>query len=212
MPRTHADGIFTDWGGVHAPLSIIGALANLQNTMFRNMHLHSEVVDVSFGGGVRFDNVSLANVALEHGAVVSTSANDYTPSLPCDFLYDAFDDLGYDVHVMAVPEEQQGVFGEEFRILEGVMSDCLSLGAPKGVLLPGCPAASVEKREQLCDGKTLHDIANDYSVFSAVPGEDASMSHHADNWMLQAATAPFESLLLWNDDAWLASVQLVRFL
>ena len=137
-----ADSVFTDWGGSHAPLSIgYAGLANIQNSVFRNMHLFSEIVDVSFGGAVRFENVSLANVTLEHNAVVSTSGNDYNTNPPSRFVYDAYDDFGYDVQVVAVPEGRRGEFGEEYRIVEDVMSDCLYLLAPQGLLLPGCPEA-----------------------------------------------------------------------
>ena len=232
-----ADSVFTDWGGFQAPLSIgYAGLANIQNSVFRNMHLFSEIVDVSFGGAVRFENVSLANVTLEHNAVVSTSGNDYNTNAPCSLVYDAYDDFGYDVQVAAVPEGRRGEFGEEYRIVEDVMSDCLYLRAPQGLLLPGCPDASVQKRRRMRAGKTDHlqfvagtegvstteaqpqDAAADdgYDATDADYQYDpqfdyeAEQQYVADDWITQVVSRPFESLLLWKNDTWLTALQAVR--
>ena len=232
-----ADSVFTDWGGFQAPLSIgYAGLANIQNSVFRNMHLCSEIVDVSFGGAVRFENVSLANVTLEHNAIVSTSGNDYNINPPSSLVYDAYDDFGYDVQVGAVPEGRRGDFGEEYRIVEDVMSDCLYLLAPQGLLLPGCPDASVLKRERMRAGKTDHlqfvagtdrvstteaqppDAAADdgYDAtdadyqFDPQLDYEAEQHYSADNWITQVVSRPFESLLLWTNDTWLTALQAVR--
>lgn len=233
----HADSVFTDWGGFQAPLSIgFRGLANIQNSVFRNMHLFCEIVDVSFGGGVRFENVSLANVVLEHSAIVSTSGNDYHTTWRYTLSYDAYDDLGYDVQVAVVPEGRRGEFGEEYRIVEDVMSDCLFLRAPAGVILPGCPDASAQKREKMRAGK-----ADDFKFVDgkgAVPAKEAQppdvavaggsdeayaeylydpqldyadgLSESRETGVSKVASHPFEGLLLWMNDTWFTALRAVR--
>ena len=63
-----ADCIFTDWAGVLSPITLkFQSVATIRNSVFRNMHLNYEIVDVSFAGIVNFRNVLLANVTLERG-------------------------------------------------------------------------------------------------------------------------------------------------
>lgn len=232
MRAVHADSVFTGWEGLQAPLSIkYGGLANIQNTVFLNMHLLSEIADVSFGGGIRFENVSLANVTLGHGAVVSTSTNDDAEVAPCYIIYEADDDDGYDVQVVAVPEGQRGPFGEQYKIVEGVMSDCLFLVAPHGLVLPGCPDASAQKRARMRAGTTGHVInggssgrvcgpqgvpadptlsdQNDQGVDSDAYYDTADYYFSRDDWITKSASAPFDSLLLWQSAPWLVSLRQV---
>lgn len=129
-----------------------GALAHVHNTVFHDTHLAAELVDVSFDGTVRFSNVSLANVTLDRGAVVSTSNNDYAApqGAVSNFLYYAEDDEAYDVDVEPVPAAAAGVFGAEFGIADAVMSDCVFLAiVPQTTVMPGCPEESALQRAQI---------------------------------------------------------------
>eukprot|EP00892_Ulva_mutabilis_P004146 jgi/Ulvmu1/2102/UM125_0006.1 len=144
--------IFTGWGGSQPPLQLSGrASAHVTNTVFRNMYLYAEIVDVSEGSSVRFQNVSLSHVQLQHGAVVSTTKNDYTGIDACEYEYWPSDHDEYDVDVvpLPVPQSEDRVVGEHYMIVDGDMSDCLFLMAAESVVLPGCPADLRQKRRKI---------------------------------------------------------------
>eukprot|EP00892_Ulva_mutabilis_P004148 jgi/Ulvmu1/2104/UM125_0008.1 len=155
------DCIFTDWGGSDPPVQVMHrSVANIHRTVFRNMHLASEVVDVSWGGAVRLVDVAFANVTLERGAVVSTADNDYRQSVVANVNYYAEDDESYDVDVAEVAPEDAGVFGEEFHVAEAVMSDCVFLPVrPATLLLPGCPPPSAAARARVMARETMRPDA-----------------------------------------------------
>eukprot|EP00892_Ulva_mutabilis_P004444 jgi/Ulvmu1/2371/UM130_0002.1 len=144
--------IMTDWSGGASPLGLFySGMATLVDTVFRNMRLSTEIVDVTGGGTVRLVGVGLANVTLTRGRVVSTSNNDYY--VPNDFIeglqYYAEDDAEYDVDAAPVPLDERDEFGSEFVIADQTMSDCVYLLAPPDTILPGCPPASVDKRREI---------------------------------------------------------------
>lgn len=146
----HADCIFTDWTGLGSPLSIhFQSVANVENTLFRSMRLSVEVVDVSYQGAVRLANARFADVTLQHGRVVSTTANDYQQADGHFLLYYADDDAAYDVPLTPVPPQQRSPHGEEFWVEEAVMSDCLWLQAAPDIALPGCPEGSAAARARV---------------------------------------------------------------
>lgn len=120
------------------------SVANIRNTLFRNMLLAVELVDVSNSGTARFENVLLSNVTLRRGAVVSTTFNDYQPVFGYYTRYYAADDENYDVEVVPVPMDERDAFGEDFRIDYDIISDCIGIlldTESQGVDLPvpGCP-------------------------------------------------------------------------
>ena len=115
------------------------------------MRVEAELVDVSYEGTVHFTNVSLANVSLEHGAVVSTTLNDYQQAIGFYIMYYAEDDAAYDVDLVAVAPADAGVFGEEFRIVNDTLSDCIYLLRPADSVLPGCPVSSLAGRNRTID-------------------------------------------------------------
>ena len=126
-----ADCIFTDWAGSTSPIRAGPASANVRNSVFRNMHLAVEIVDISFGGLTMLDDVMLANVSLEHGQVVSTTMNDYealrVPSSLAylGMMYYADFDAEYDVLVTNAPSHQRGMFGAEWYVEHSAMIDCI---------------------------------------------------------------------------------------
>ena len=144
----HADCIFTGWTGHDSPLAIqYESSANVVNTVFRSTRLDVELADVSNGGVVRFEDVKLANVSLNHGRIVRTSWNDYESGLGRQ--EPAVDGHDYDVEYTPVPVAERSMFGEEFLIDDQVMSDCLYKDAADGVILPGCPMVSAQRRREL---------------------------------------------------------------
>ena len=147
--KWYADCIFTDWFGDSSPLGVFGwSIANVVGTVFRNMWLQREIADVSWGGVVHFESVKLANVTISTAHVVSTSASDYLPILGYDAYYNPEDDAEFDVELESVPVADRGMFGEEFRIGDQFMSDCLALADPNDTILPGCPPLSVQRRQE----------------------------------------------------------------
>ena len=160
---------------------------------------------------------------------MSTSGNDYNTNQPGAFTYDAYDDVGYDVQVTAVPQGQRGPFGEQYRILEDFMSDRLFLRAPAGLILPGCLAASAHKRERMkseeADRYKSAVGEQGASTTAAKPVEVAKPDgtnagyvqythdvrfyseverwYTADDWVSKVQFRPFVSLLLWKNDTWL---------
>ena len=124
------------------------AIANVEDTVFRNMRLNVELVDVSKGGTVRFQNVQLADVSLHQGKIVSTSVNDYENNQDFGFFYTAADDAEYDVEYMPVPMEERGMFNEDFIINNQLISDCMYMKANRSIM-PGCPPSSVTRRLEI---------------------------------------------------------------
>ena len=182
----HADCIFTDWAGNASPLGLFySSIANVVDTVFRNMWLHVELADVSFGGVAHFENATLANVSLSHGKIVSTSNNDYTEAVGFMMEYYAEDDADFDVEFTPVPLNQRGMFGEEFRVGNQTMSDCVILPVVNGTILPGCPPSSVQRRLELA----MRGIG---------PQDDSTF---AADWY------NIDDYLLTKDDAWLLAVE-----
>eukprot|EP00892_Ulva_mutabilis_P006269 jgi/Ulvmu1/4013/UM188_0003.1 len=186
------DCIFSDWSGSEPPLASIKTVTRVRNSIFRNMHLHVELVDVSFGGIVRLENVALANVSLVHGAVVSTTANDYLDGLGI-VIYTPSDDEDYDVELTLVQPSQRSPLGKDFMIENATMSDCMFLLAREGQVFPGCPARSVAGREQLV-----------HSWDATVELEDLPQEPSFDEYDGEAL---FNELLLQPDDVWFTQLQ-----
>lgn len=185
-----ADCIFTDWAGTSSPITLSGqSSTHLRNTTFQNMRLAVELADVSGGSAARFSNVSLTNVTLERGAVVSTTNNDYTTGDDCYLVYYADDDAAYDVAATpapmsaaappdspradADPNADDGACpGTDTVIVDETGSDCLYLLAPEGLVLPGCASASAVRRRRMRAGETdamvlAHDGSGDVCSASA---------------------------------------------
>lgn len=197
----HADCIFTDWLGGRSPLAALyGGLANVVDTVFRNMILNVEVADVSYNGVVRFQNVSFANVTLAHG-VVSTTDNDYSSEYNFNVEYYAADDANYDVEVDAVAIGERGMFGAEFVITEAVMSNCVYLLSERDKVLPGCAEASVQQRaamirrqrtETPSDGDGGGEQVTDYNTGDPDARLEEDLPLLTDPWLqaLQASVGP----------------------
>lgn len=117
------------------------SVANIRNTLFRNMLLAVELVDVSTSGMARFENVLLSNVTLRRGAVASTTLNDYHTVPGYYTSYYAADDEYYDVEVVPVPIDERDAFGEDFRIDYDIISDCIGIliSREADLPVPGCP-------------------------------------------------------------------------
>ena len=113
------------------------------------MYLEAEIADVSIEGIVHFQNVSLANVTLQHGAVVSTTLNDYQFAVGYYLTYYAEDDANYDVPLEVVRPSEQSMWGQEFLIRNSSMSDCVYLMVRPGTVYPGCPPESVAGRARI---------------------------------------------------------------
>lgn len=133
------------------PLMLVySAVANIHNTVLYDIKLSSEIADVSFHSTVRFENVSLADVTFSSDTgVVSTSYNDYTPININSATYMNEDDAGFDVLLEPVPLEDRGVFGEQYVIVDDIMSDCVYFSWEDEPLLPGCPPKARLLRAQL---------------------------------------------------------------
>ena len=142
----HADCILTGWTGGASPLEILyESSANVVDTVFRNIRLDVELVDISYGGVVRFEDTKLANISLNHGKIVSTSRIEEGGGRQ-DTNAEGND---YDVEYTPVPVAERSMFGEEFFIADQTMSDCLYKEAADGVVLPGCPLVSTQRRREL---------------------------------------------------------------
>ena len=117
------------------------------------MEQSAEIVDVSYGGLVRFENVLFADAVLPDMHVVGTSMNDYRPPLHAGYdehgVYYSTDDESYDVKTTVLPPNKVGVFDAD-RIIEiAVMSDCLFLEYEENDTTPqpGCPPESIQARQ-----------------------------------------------------------------
>ena len=146
------------------------------------MWLHVELADVSFGGLVHFENAELANVSLSHGKIVSTSENDVIEQSYDTPFYYAEDDAEYDVDFVPVPIADRGIFGEEFRIGDQIMSDCLFMNAMRDTVIPGCPPSSVQRRLEIAMQRVLpHSYTPDYDDWNNI---DDYIPTQADPWLL----------------------------
>lgn len=153
---------------------------------------------MSWGGAVRFTGVEFANVTLEHGAVVSTSDNDFHDAAQQSVIFDPEDDAGYDVEVDQVAPQDAGMFGSEFRIEDAVMSDCLYMAvAPGSLTMPGCPPESAEQRER------VRTRDPDYRAGELVKTAAPIAMGEAGIQAIQAA-------LTATDEAWLSQTLQVR--
>ena len=126
-----------------------GSIANVVDTVFRSMRLNVELADVSFGVIVRFEDVKLANVSLNHNKIVSTSLDEYDYYGDDEWQDTAVDDKEHDVEFAPVPVAERSMFGEEFQIADEIMSDCLYVDAADGAVLPGCPLVSAQRRQEI---------------------------------------------------------------
>ena len=117
------------------------------------MKQSTEIVDVSYGGLVRFQNVLFSDSGLPDMHVVGTSMNDYHHPLDARYdvqgVYYASDDATYDVTTAVLPPEKGGVFDANYGIETAVMSDCLFLEYEENDTMPrpGCPPGSIPARE-----------------------------------------------------------------
>eukprot|EP00892_Ulva_mutabilis_P010359 jgi/Ulvmu1/7696/UM038_0128.1 len=192
------DSVLSDWSGFLSPVRVTaGSVANVRNTVFRNMHLAVEIADVSFIGAVRFENASFANVTLQHGAVVSTTVNDYKEVAPDYGLhYYAEDDAAYDVDVRPLAPGEAGVFGAEFGVDKDVLGDCAYTWAydhPQ----PGCPEASLQQVERVRarvqgNSAILGYLPDDYGE-DAYGAEDGPADALADTLADGPADGPADS-------------------
>eukprot|EP00892_Ulva_mutabilis_P004147 jgi/Ulvmu1/2103/UM125_0007.1 len=181
-----ADSVFSDWEGSLSPLRANGgSVINTVHTTFRNMHLAVEIADVSRQGSVRFEDVRLANVTLQRGAVVSTSENDYEQPASHYYLwYYAEDDEEYDVKVEALPPGQGGEFGADRIIRQDVMGDCVFVHTvPEFAVQPGCPNASVQQRERV-KARSRGSLPTEEKIpieyFSVYAPDPAEYNYYAD--------------------------------
>ena len=199
----HADCVFTDWAGWQSPFKIhFKSVFHVRDTIVRNTFIRVEIADVSFEGIVHFQNVSLANVTLLYGEVVSTTDNDYNAAVDFYLTYYADDDANYDVPVDIVQPRERSMWGEEFVLTNATMSDCLYLQALPGTVYPGCPLESINGRARLqAEGK-----AGPLRTYQAAPydrSEDADdMDMDPNQWFL--------AKLLDVDDPWLLEMVEVR--
>ena len=194
----HADCIFTDWAGFHSPLTIkFQSVMSVRNTIFRNMNLHVEIADVSFEGIVHFEDVRFANVTLEHGAVVSTTLNDYQQAIGFYVNYYADDDAEFDVQVSPVLPSEQGVFAEDFVVVNDTMSDCVYLLAIRGTVLPGCSKISLDARKRVVERSWDGSIVRSSTgvPFTLGPGYDYAVDYDQAAAPVGSAAYDYEGLL-----------------
>ena len=121
--------------------------ANVVDTVFRSMRLDAELADVSSGGHLRFEDVKLANVSLNHGKVVSTSFyDDERQYARQEHIAEGED---YDVVYTPVPVAERSMFGEDFLITDQIMSNCVSTNAPDGDLVEDCALVPAQRRKKM---------------------------------------------------------------
>ena len=173
--RVYADCIFTDWRGATSPIIVAHeGVANIVNTVFRNFNLVVGLVDVAWGGIVRFENVSLAEVHLESEEIVCTQLTDYTevPNEYGDAVYLPEDDSAFDVVPTPLPPNERGPYRAEFLIEEAVMSDCVYLKQKD--LMPGCPPEARQARQAIIDRGRANPTVDYYA--ENAPGAAASVA------------------------------------
>lgn len=200
------------------------ATARISNTLFRNMNLAVELVDVTGGGTVTFEATTLANVVLHNNKVVSTSLNDFDPvwSFDCtdtDWEYNPDMDDAYDVRWQPVARDAGGVYGAEFFIANSTMSDCLFLLTADGLVLPGCPPESAEARRPMfsdCMSKQSNPKFDDFFKHSSYYsiGLDRPRGSTREKPCDKRArpgnvTSPCAAKMLASDDPWFFQIQQV---
>eukprot|EP00892_Ulva_mutabilis_P004163 jgi/Ulvmu1/2118/UM127_0003.1 len=165
------DCIFSDWAGRASPVAVTRySSAVLTDTVFRSMRQTAEIVDVSFGGLVRFEDVFFADANLPDAPIVSTSLNDYQHELSAGLddhgVYYALDDDNYDVTAALLPPGDGGVFGADHIIEAAIMSDCIFQDFEDNDTMPhpGCPPESVAARAavaaRLADGNATLEVVD----------------------------------------------------
>lgn len=152
--------------------------AYFNNTTFHDIDLESELIDVSYGGAVKMDNVRLTDVKLRNvtGPVVSTSGNDnalcpgaLSPSSSAliapeaaEELYLEYDDDTYDVTAESVATTEVGQ-GGSLLVSNGTMSDCLRVEWTCALFEkrapPGCTAQSLQRRSDLEQERCLSSVS-----------------------------------------------------
>eukprot|EP00892_Ulva_mutabilis_P011364 jgi/Ulvmu1/85/UM001_0088.1 len=163
------DCIFSDWSGRASPVAVTRySSAALTNTVFRGMRQTAEIVDVSFGGLVRFEDVLFADANLPEAPIVGTSLNDYQHEVGAGVddhgVYYALDDDNYDVTAALLPPGDGGVFGADHIIEAAIMSDCIFQDFEENDTMPhpGCPPESVAARAavaaRLADGNATLEV------------------------------------------------------
>ena len=155
---------------------------SIRDTLFRNIDLRAEVVDVSFGGTATFDDVLFANVTLHTGRVVSTSDNDYQPmefitrfqassdaayseafQACASVRYYAEDDAEYEIHAEPIHADDRHYGSADFIVRSAVMSDCLFMPPVEDLVMPGCATATMPRpaRKRLLPeacSSAVHDL------------------------------------------------------
>lgn len=191
--------MFTSWEGSASPLTLgASTVCNVRHSAALDAHLTVELIDVSQGALVRLEDFSLANVTLARGRVVDTSSDDYTFTAVDDgdpFAAAAYDyaEAGEpaDVPLAAVPPQQRGPLGEEFRVGgEGGPG-------PRVVRMDCVPAARnlTGGRSTACvDGLLVVELGHRREAAAWFPPQ------------VGRAVAR----LLWEDDPWLAAIRQVR--
>lgn len=206
-PWRHGAGcVFTGWAGFRSPITLhyLG-MATIRNSVFSNMHLQAEIVDVSFAGMIDFQSVSLVNISLEHGLIVSTTLNDYQPASGHSqhgtvdseeyFNYYAEDDANYDMPVSDTLTADESVFGEQLMVLSSVMTDCVYLlrhSLLRAELLPACPdpsrAGRIRNRTPVRSNSTsVTDDRDDNGI-------DLPFEYPYTNYTAKPAAAPWPDL------------------
>lgn len=169
------------------------------------MRLTAEIADVSHGSTARFENTRFANVELAAGKVVATSASDFTSTSGDSRLeYIPSDDAAYDVDVSEVDIGERGIWGADYVVVEGMMSDCLFMGYRRNISMPGCPTAAQEMRQHMFD----HWVAEEFGS----PEEAAAAIGSTAYWFGYDTEDPSETidehLIDWSTP-WFAKTQKV---
>ena len=171
-----------------------GSVANVVNTAFRDIHLFVGLADVSRLGIVRFENVTLTNVTLQQGRVISTSANDYVEEYLFEVVYYPDDDKNYDFQLLAVPRSEQDALGGEFIIVEQVMSDCVFVRVGATIRLPGCPQQSVEKRATILTRGQHQKVKATFTYYDTYAEVSYYEAGHFENLLLQPCSQWLQDL------------------
>ena len=131
-----------------APLVFVfDTVANVRNTVLLDMRLTAGVADMTGVSTVRFENVSLADVTLVQGDVISTGlyhyeALEYNPDNdpPED---DAGMDAETEVSLEWVPPEHRSIFGEQYIISEAILTRCVEWKVDRP---PWCQGEHTQRR------------------------------------------------------------------
>ena len=168
--------------------------ASFNNTTFHDIDLKSELIDVSYGGAVKMENVRLTDVNLRNvtGPIISTSGNDnamcpgaLSPSSSAlvapestEELYLEYDDDMYDLQAEAVATSEAGE-GRSLVVNSGKMSDCLRVEWTCGLFEkrapPGCPAKTLQMRSDLEQQRCMESVGIPETVdLTSEPAEGMS--------------------------------------